>query len=1335
MTSKEEEIINHNKKEKIEGITKDIYFLILYQIKEKEKEDKIDYSEIDIKNIFKDEKQENGTIYVLKFIGKTNHNYTIEFERGKTCYIITFEDKENSFVYDVELKKGNKIFKNIEKEIIDQTIITYHKKLDLFLEALKRNNEEDKIETLYRDTIDLFGKKKDFNILISLFVQLYKNKELCPLLMGKFKEMNNKAKNHEKNMNRNKDLEKYIDIFKDISSEADNLIKNNDYDPINFYGIILCYLNYYAYDYFIKIINKLFEEKREILFEILIIYFSNILKPINQNLDFFVEFIDYTASKKEFTIFENVLKYIRDIETFIIVIEKTKEKIVKKYVTSKDSFNPIKLKASLEFKKKEKNEEMNDIIQAIKSIINYSKEKKVLLVNFTSNFWIQLLKEYNVPNIIIIKKCYELRNIFFEYNDLVNEFFKNDKRSVIKKDINKFFDRDEFAFLLNENIKKCLYINKGNKENKELSNTEKIALIEAYNPYYKEDKYINKKDSSIFDYIDLDDKDEAFILTFKKLHFEKIFKDNIIEFLYKMVSKIKNIANLGTILEIIDIKKIPKIDYFYNQLKIKYENDLQGQIESLTGEKLNKAVKILVKFFDIIYIHEKKCDFIEKKISKLDEKIRLLIYNELMKSCKGDEYKSMKELIYQKIFNEIYNIDNIIDVIDSLDKKDKIIFLEGLIKKCKFTKEEFYSNNKNNKIAILCELNEKERLKVEDESIDYGEIKRIISEIREDLDGNIEIKKLQKFLKNEKDEIIKRLGLIKLILKDFEPKKKYIKLKIQIEKIQININEFISIKNCLSKFHNNKYQDEIRNISNIINDLKENTLRYFFEIEKKKELIHDFNKLNEIAEQVKKVKDFMLFKILYDEEYGNDQEKRFNQAFKKLEDIKVLFNKKANIQEIYQKNKDIFNKIKEMISDNKSKEEIIKQMTDYFEISEKKELINELTIILKSKKFEMDLKSIIYFFENLNIEKDDNKDKWNEIISNKYKKLSEMNIEDLKTSLNKLKENGIYDYEETNITFDLFTSLYEKKEAIDFLLSKNNQDISVLYERIDPTNKAITKQNIQDTEECIKIFNEFKKLKNNFKIFEHIKTKLTKDQISKFINYSKNYLSIIELDRNDDSSVNLCQQVNNYIQNATFIFRQDYENFVYGGREKTSMEELIHLKNKINIKPPTEKEEDPKDDYQKKCQQLIFFKNLISNLELIYEYMKFLRIKGSSLPILINIKIKYPKIEYFLNTQKTDFENIRNFLFLAKTDYITQLDSIYKQKIYLRFLFGKLFRKIMKHLDGGYNVLDILKYILNKTDNEEDIKDGKTSNPLKAEDMFNNIIYIMKILLIIFQII
>ena len=63
-----------------------------------------------------------------------------------------------------------------------------------------------------------------------------------------------------------------------------------------------------------------------------------------------------------------------------------------------------------------------------------------------------------------------------------------------------------------------------------------------------------------------------------------------------------------------------------------------------------------------------------------------------------------------------------------------------------------------------------------------------------------------------------------------------------------------------------------------------------------------------------------------------------------------------------------------------------------------------------------------------------------------------------------------------------FTSLYEKKEAIDFLLSKTNLDISALYWRIDPANKTKTIKNIGYIEECIRIFNKFKALNDNFEI-------------------------------------------------------------------------------------------------------------------------------------------------------------------------------------------------------------------------------------------------------------
>ena len=55
--------------------------------------------------------------------------------------------------------------------------------------------------------------------------------------------------------------------------------------------------------------------------------------------------------------------------------------------------------------------------------------------------------------------------------------------------------------------------------------------------------------------------------------------------------------------------------------------------------------------------------------------------------------------------------------------------------------------------------------------------------------------------------------------------------------------------------------------------------------------------------------------------------------------------------------------------------------------------------------------------------------------------------------------------------------------------SENKQDISVLFDRID-TQRTITIKDIQDTGECIKIFNEFKKLNDNSQIFNNDYAKL-----------------------------------------------------------------------------------------------------------------------------------------------------------------------------------------------------------------------------------------------------
>jgi len=174
------------------------------------------------------------------------------------------------------------------KEDIEQTIIPLYNKLDLFLEALETNDENYKKEKLYDESIDLYKKKKKFILLISLFLKIYEhNKDLCSKLIKIFNEINDKE-----NTDRDKELSIYVDTFIQIYSNADDIIKDNGYDTINnFYGILFCYLSHYDKDNFSKIIKGFSEGNADILYEILIIYYTHLKIPFNHDLEFYNSFI------------------------------------------------------------------------------------------------------------------------------------------------------------------------------------------------------------------------------------------------------------------------------------------------------------------------------------------------------------------------------------------------------------------------------------------------------------------------------------------------------------------------------------------------------------------------------------------------------------------------------------------------------------------------------------------------------------------------------------------------------------------------------------------------------------------------------------------------------------------------------------------------------------------------------------------------------------------------------------------------------------------------------------------------------------------------------------
>ncbi len=201
-------------------------------------------------------------------------------------------------------------------------------------------------------------------------------------------------------------------------------------------------------------------------------------------------------------------------------------------------------------------------------MIKFSEKEKILVIYLKSTFWINLIKEYNFPDWENISNCHKLRELYKNYNALINNLYEDDpKKSVhkknkddiysnIKSDINRYYERDEFAFLLNKNIEE--FFEKKNK----ISNAEILGTVENYNPYFSvkdkidKEKYKNNRDTYIFDYINFFRTTEKFIKTFQNLNFEKLFEENIRDYINKITGKIKDIQTFGNIIKLINIGRI-----------------------------------------------------------------------------------------------------------------------------------------------------------------------------------------------------------------------------------------------------------------------------------------------------------------------------------------------------------------------------------------------------------------------------------------------------------------------------------------------------------------------------------------------------------------------------------------------------------------------------------------------------------------------------------------------------------------------------------------------------------------------------------------------------------
>ena len=323
------------------------------------------------------------------------------------------------------------------------------------------------------------------------------------------------------------------------------------------------------------------------------------------------------------------------------------------------------------------------------------------------------------------------------------------------------------------------------------------------------------------------------------------------------------------------IAKLAIINYVaYNETKVK-DSETKGKKNNKKKEGTSEATE---KRFE----KDKRFYFINKRIKEMDKEIGRLVFIEIIKiiiksfikdkddneeekkedqdnerpendsmedEYKDIDFKDLKEYIFLEFSNNLEDksdIDNIMKLIDSLkikDKKkedninaenkgkDKIVneFLTELISKQLFTKEEFFSFDKNLKtqnlkILLLCTLYEKEIIQ-KDGGEYYDKIKDLLDNINKDIGGEIKKSTLDEFLANQEPIIKQRLSLINKIIETFDPNKIYNDLKKADDKINKDLNQLQKIKDNIIIYHKESCKGIIDEISEIIRNNKNKKIK------------------------------------------------------------------------------------------------------------------------------------------------------------------------------------------------------------------------------------------------------------------------------------------------------------------------------------------------------------------------------------------------------------------------------------------------------------------------------------------------------------------------------
>ena len=463
----------------------------------------------------------------------------VELKYNKTSFPgeIKFIKERNNFIYDFAFKDYMGWTGNISPPPLNIKLSKIEQ-IQIFNEALKKLKVKQNDElylNLITDSQDyILGQNFDLDFYLEIYKLCYRipNGRLH-LLMFKLERVL---------LPENFETKLYSNLLELIEKKPE-LIINNCYSPEiflkSFYTLLLYFRANYEKDkvqsflskkelwkYFVEILPKNYK------------YFSNIEIPdelINEML------------KKKFNTFlqiKGTLFFTKSIDKILSIINGNIDLIAKFCIKEGQNINIS------EVVNPNQNDDLIQVIEEIKKIIQYQIDKKEKFILFDEEFWrnyIHFNEKTNLKNLLLINKAI-----------------------LLYKEVDKSLNYDKLAIKFKIHNTGLQIIEKG-----ELKNEEFLNFIENEDIYFKDKIYEGKgfRPIAALKGIDLEKADEKFFDRWEKSNIFKIYAFNDYEFKKALIDKVDDMKDFGKLLKLFNYKDNKKCDHnTISLLREKFKN-------------------------------------------------------------------------------------------------------------------------------------------------------------------------------------------------------------------------------------------------------------------------------------------------------------------------------------------------------------------------------------------------------------------------------------------------------------------------------------------------------------------------------------------------------------------------------------------------------------------------------------------------------------------------------------------------------------------------------------------------------------------------------------------